>query len=137
MKHIKTFETFSNEDIIDEGWKDIASTITKPFRKRTDEEIEMDASKIINDKLKLNKIEDILKNCKNPRHYKNYTDAKDKFDKGDKMPFYKFILFVKDNINQFKDNNPMYYSINQENGDIEDTRQMSYQSGPGGRNWSE
>jgi hypothetical protein len=137
MKHLKSFEAFSQEDITDEGLREIGKAITKPFRQRTEQEIEADASKIINNSVKLAEIEELLKTRKNPLHYQNYQKVKQEFDKGNKMPFYKFILFVKDNLSEFENNNPMYYTINIKTGDIKDTRQMSYNTGVGGRSWGD
>lgn len=136
MKHLKTFESFSQENyIVDEGLREIGQTITKPFRKRTDEEVQIDAMKIINNPVKFGEIEKLLKN--NSIHYNNFQKTKSEYDKGNKMPFLKFILFINNHIADLKNNLPFYYKIDLNTGDVTDTTQYSYSSGPGGRSWAD
>lgn len=138
MKHLKTFESFSNEDImVDEGWKEFKSAVTKPFRERTPEETEIDATSIINDDEKLGELEGMLQVNKNKLHYSNYLKAKKEYDKGNKEPYYNFICFVKDNWGDLENNVPVYYTGSLDSGDITDTTQRSYSTGVGGRSWND
>lgn len=137
MKHIKTFESFSQENNIDEGWREIGQAITKPFRKRTKEEVEKDAINVIKDSKKLEKLEKMLQSNKNNLHYSNYLKAKKEYENGNKEPYYNFICFVLDNWGDLENDIPVYYSGNLDTGDIKDTTKRTYSSGVGGRNWND
>ena len=105
------YESYDEIQRTDEGWKDVKNAVTKPFRKRTPQEAEAAAMKILSDQGKLQKIVDALKANKNQMHLQNYIKAKKQYDAGNKQLLYNYICFILDNWGDFKNGNPVYYQV--------------------------
>lgn len=134
LEHVELFESYfwkiNENSNLDENF------FRKMFGTETPEDIEKEAKQILEDSQKISEIEEVLKKTRNPLHYKNYTKLKAQFKKGKKLLFYKFICFINQNLDDLRNNNPVYYTM-QLSGELRDAGDYSYNGGPGGRTWSQ
>ena len=132
LKHLQTFEAFNPSQELDEGkFADIARGVGKKIGilELTDEELEAKAVNILQNE---NKILDAIRRSSNPTlHMKNYNQLK---KSGNKKAFYEFVIFLNDNIGDLINGRPLYYNIT--DFGVEDTRQLTYDTGIGGRSWA-
>ena len=120
LKHLKTFESFVNEnynlDNVDEGMKEFSRKIGQSLGvvELTDEEAKNKALTILNNKDKLDKLMDSIEKSSNPeKHLDTYNSLK---NGENEIAFYKFVIFMWNHIDDLKYNIPVYYNINKSTG---------------------
>jgi len=122
LKYLQTFESFNNLDENKIG--DFSRNIGQKMGliKFSDEEIESKATKILQNE---NKILDAINKSSNPSlHLNNYKTLK---NRDNKISFYKFVVYLYDNLGDLVNGRPLYYKIS--DFDFEDTRKQTSTSG--------